>query len=271
MKNLTCCCILCKKEFDVKNFKNHFIKAHIKKGNDDNIKAAKLGNISLQKINKERELFRIEQYNKNPSKCQNCGCDIPYKKRHNKFCSSSCSATYNNKRRETRSEESRKKTVDSLRKRIYPIYPIYPKTKISYCKTCGCVIKHTGKYCDKCRSKVFSEYGKKLAALTIKRSKDEISLYDLCDEHFSSVRHNEPIVNGWDADIIIDDNKTAILWNGPWHYKEMPLSNHSLKQVQNRDAIKTKELTNAGWKVIVYEDRQFTPEEAFDNLLKRVD
>ena len=147
----------------------------------------------------------------------------------------------------------------------------YPKTKISYCKSCGSVIKNTSKYCVKCRSEIFSKTGKNLAQLTIKRSKDEISLYNLCNERFSSVRHNEPIVNCWDADIIIDDIKTAILWNGPWHYKQLPLSNHSLKQVQNRDAIKTKELTNAGWKVIVYEDRNFTPEEAFVNLLKRVD
>jgi G:T-mismatch repair DNA endonuclease (very short patch repair protein) len=111
-----------------------------------------------------------------------------------------------------------------------------------------------------------SKGGRESARKQIKRSKDEIALYDLCNAHFRSVRHNEEIVDGWDADIIIDDIQTAILWNGPWHYQDMPLSNHSLKQVQKRDEIKTSRLQNAGWNVIVYEDRYYTPEGAFKEL-----
>jgi len=74
-------------------------------------------------------------------------------------------------------------------------------------------------------------------------------------------------VDGWDADVIIDDLKFAVLWNGPWHYRQMPLNNHSLIQVQTRDRIKIKTLSNNGWTVLVFEDRHFTPITAFQNIL----
>jgi intein/homing endonuclease len=51
----------------------------------------------------------LEKYNKNPTLCKQCGTALEYKRRTQKFCSSSCSSTYNNlkgvigskKRRET--------------------------------------------------------------------------------------------------------------------------------------------------------------------------
>ncbi|HEC64608.1 MAG TPA: HNH endonuclease, partial [bacterium] len=36
-------------------------------------------------------------YNKNPNLCTQCEDRLSYAKRHNKFCSSSCAATFNNK------------------------------------------------------------------------------------------------------------------------------------------------------------------------------
>ena len=42
---------------------------------------------------------RIMAYNKNPKVCIECGKTIDYKNRRNTFCSSGCSATYNNKKR----------------------------------------------------------------------------------------------------------------------------------------------------------------------------
>ena len=35
-----------------------------------------------------------------------------------------------------------------------------------------------------------------------------------------NVKHNEAIFNGWDADVIIEDIKLAVLWNGKWHYEK---------------------------------------------------
>ena len=69
---------------------------------------------------------------------------------------------------------------------------------------------------------------------------------ELCEKHFKNVKHNEQLFNGWDADVIIEDIKVAILWNGPWHYRKL-FKSHKLKQIQNRDKIKVKEIENFGY------------------------
>ena len=81
--------------------------------------------------------------------------------------------------------------------------------------------------------------------------------------------HNECLFNGWDADIIIKELKLAILWNGSWHYREMNFNNHSLKQVQNRDRIKLKEIKKLGWKFIIVKDydSKIKPVSAYKNIL----
>lgn len=44
--------------------------------------------------------IKVIDYSAAPNKCINCGISIiDFKKRHNKFCTQSCSATYNNKKR----------------------------------------------------------------------------------------------------------------------------------------------------------------------------
>ena len=58
--------------------------------------AGKLGAIASLKTHNEQKQKRIEEYNLNPTKCKNCGKDLDYKHRHNKFCSHSCSASFNN-------------------------------------------------------------------------------------------------------------------------------------------------------------------------------
>lgn len=169
-------------------------------------------------------------------------------------------------------------------KRIKKIKPISlfvqlsPKTycKVSYCSVCNCVIRNSNKRtCSVEHTKIArnlgaSKGGKLSASIQVKRSKDEILLYELLASKFKNVSHNEPIFNGWDADIILNDHKTAIMWNGPWHYKEMKISNHSLKQVQNRDSIKAKEILALGWKLFVFEDREYSPQTAFDFVLSNL-
>ena len=148
----------------------------------------------------------------------------------------------------------------------------FPHTKISSCIICNKYFAYVKKLVKCCSpeclsaSKKFNgrKGGKISSGKKLKRSKDEIKLYDLCKSHFNKVTHNECLFNGWDADILIYDIKTAILWNGAWHYKEMPGLTHSLKQVKNRDSIKIKEIENQGWKCIIFEDRYYTPQQAFD-------
>lgn len=88
-------------------------------------------------------------------------------------------------------------------------------------------------------------------------------------KHFN-VSHNIPIANGWDADILLNDYKIAILWNGPWHYKEMNIGNHSLKQVVSRDILKIIEFEKIGWNILIYQDNQFTPETALVDILLKI-
>lgn len=86
-----------------------------------------------------------------------------------------------------------------------------------------------------------------------KRSKNEIYFYELCNNMFDNVLNNKPFFNGWDADIIIEDYKIAVLWNGPWHYKKIK-EKHSVEQVQNRDKIKILEIQKAGYTPYIIKD-----------------
>ena len=58
--------------------------------------AGKLGYKKSQITQQKQKQQRIDDYNKNPNLCLYCGKPIVYDKRHNKFCNSSCAATYNN-------------------------------------------------------------------------------------------------------------------------------------------------------------------------------
>jgi len=59
--------------------------------------AGKIGAVITSKLQKQRKQQRINEYNKQPTVCNYCGKALPYKKRHDKFCNHSCSASSNNK------------------------------------------------------------------------------------------------------------------------------------------------------------------------------
>jgi hypothetical protein len=86
-----------------------------------------------------------------------------------------------------------------------------------------------------------------------RRSKNEKMFADLCTEYFRNVQCNKKMFNGWDADIVLDDVKIAILWNGKWHYEKIT-AKHSVEQVQNRDRIKMQEIEKAGYVPYVIKD-----------------
>jgi hypothetical protein len=126
----------------------------------------------------------------------------------------------------------------------------------SHCKMCGTKIKkNKWGFCGSClRANLPLELKAVLAKAGIKgsknnhhsarRSKNEIYFAELCASKFN-VKLNEPMFNGWDADVILDDQKVAVLWNGVWHYKQ--IGNSRLQQIQNRDKIKIGEIEKAGY------------------------
>lgn len=77
---------------------------------DNALKAQKL---AVDALKKSKKLIRDEYY-KSPNKCIQCNCDLNFYKRKNKFCGSSCSATYNNSKREGHKQETKDKIAKSL-------------------------------------------------------------------------------------------------------------------------------------------------------------
>ena len=274
-------CLECRAVKSAKGIVTHHIISHTEEGNkkhkETSEKSAKLGGKAIAAKCKKETEEKIYLYTKNPKVC-GCGQKVSFEKRNNRFCSQSCAAHFSNSRK---SNEQISKRLSSLRKTLkhkQESGKLQKMCKISFCVECGILIRNKNvKTCSKecstqLRIKIGTHAGKSSASKRKdqRRSKDEIKLYNLCSEYFTSITHNDnSIANGWDADILIYDHNVAIMWNGPWHYKEMGFSNHSLKQVQNRDQIKIKEFEKVGWTVEIFEDRYYTPESAFNALKKK--
>jgi hypothetical protein len=139
------------------------------------------------------------------------------------------------------------------------------------CIICGTDIVgvKTRKYCDDCLSNIRSESARHSILLQgeLRRSKNEIYFAELCTNYFGAdnIKTNTPMFDGWDADIIIEKLKVAILWNGKWHYEKITLK-HSVAQVQNRDRIKLEKIKAYNYIPYVIKDlgkfnKQFVYEE----------
>lgn len=105
-------------------------------------------------------------------------------------------------------------------------------------------------HCKKCKCR---KGGLESAKKQVRRSKSEIYFSNLCKEKFEVVKTNEQIFNGWDADVIIEDFKIAVLWNGPWHHRKCN-KKHSVKQVKNRDKIKIDQIKKCGYIPYIIDD-----------------
>lgn len=80
--------------------------------------------------------FSIYTKRKHSSKhCLNCGKEL--RNGQNKFCSSSCSATYNNKKRGSRSQETKERISNSQKQYLISQGKIPNKIKIIKCECCG--------------------------------------------------------------------------------------------------------------------------------------
>jgi hypothetical protein len=149
---------------------------------------------------------------------------------------------------------------------------LYNGILIRNCPKCSIPLKYTtfvslhrstfnNSICKKCRKQIqlenghFTKMGQNSARTQSqnRRSKNEIAFADLCKTRFNGVLTNNQMFNGWDADVILPNEKIAILWNGKWHYEKLT-NNHSVIQVQNRDKIKLDEITKFGYIPYVIKD-----------------
>jgi len=178
-----------------------------------------------------------------------------FPKKDKYYCSKDCanSRTWNNK--------------DKVNKSIANKKNVKPKVNI-ICKNCNCNFKvsygkRQQRFCSRSCAATWRNINLGVGRIgglasakkqsKKRRSKNEIYFFELCGGEFSLVKHNEALFNGWDADVIIEDYKIAVLWNGKWHYEKIT-KKHSVKQVQNRDKIKINEIINCGYKPYVVKD-----------------
>lgn len=250
-------CKYCNKEFESKKERGlHQRLCKSRPDYEEQIEKRRNGARITSKYNFGKQLVKHITFKVKCLKCEtefevSCTESEYNKNRYRHYCSRACANSH------TISEETKQKIANTLTK---------PK-KIKICKDCGLEISYKATYCKNCANKHHNEFiseesrlklsnaGKHSAEIQsdIRRSKNEIDFYNLCYEQFNSVRHNEPIFNGWDADIIIDDIKVAVLWNGPWHYKKIT-EQHSVEQVQNRDKIKINEIKKYGYIPYIIKD-----------------
>ena len=244
------------------------------------------------KNNAEKYNERLKRYYETPKLCKHCTQPLDYKLRKNKYCNHICSASHTNKTRILTGYTSKGKTknVNCIKCNLITTIGInasalkavcadcknkyiYPATLVN-CASCNTLFtSHRGKktcsvLCMRQRQQLGAiNGGKKSAAIQSqnRRSKNEIHFAELCKDSFVNVLTNEPMFNGWDADIILPDYKIAIMWNGAWHYKKIT-KKHSVEQVQNRDKIKLREIEQVGYipyiiKDLGIENREFVIEQ----------
>ncbi len=78
--------------------------------NQTKVRAGKKG---AQKVKEKWNKIK-EEYRKDPTLCKECDEPLEYSRRDKKFCSRSCSATYNNRKRGSLKEQTKKKISNSI-------------------------------------------------------------------------------------------------------------------------------------------------------------
>lgn len=138
--------------------------------------AGRLGGLASAILMKELRESNIRAYNSSPSKCKNCGKPMEYDKRHNRFCSRNCAATYNNLNKaatikkcnrcgaEYESRSGNRRYCDKCSHQSVYIEPDTKKHKsykgdwiISQCLNCGKQLKRKWE-CLYCNAKCQKEY-----------------------------------------------------------------------------------------------------------------
>lgn len=209
---------------------------------------------SSSKLEKE---CKVEEWVSEKHVCECCGKVMTQYYGSGRFCSRECA---NSKKH---SEETKEKIRNSMNASAALNYHSSAVERYYHnprrCKICNSIIPYENRNrctcSDTCLAIRYHDAGVTAAKLLCKRSKNEIEFFNLCEKHFGEgkVFHNLPIFNGWDADIIIPQVNIAVLWNGPWHYIKL-MESHNLKQVQNRDYMKIKEIKKCGYTPYIIKD-----------------
>ena len=190
--------------------------------------------------------------------CKNCNTPT-YKsksdllKNKNHFCCHKCSSCYYNSLRTPMKEEQKMKISNTLKNK-------YPSTN-SYCIICKKHFKGTFKGKKTCSVNCLKlrqiENGKNwINNSTVNRrgrSRNEGYFAKLIKNDISNVITNKRMFNGFDADIILLDQKIAIHWNGPFHYRQIFTEEH-FNNIKHRDELRYEEIKKCGFTNYIIND-----------------
>lgn len=151
-KSPLCSCVICHKINSAKGIHSHYL-LHDAERKSQHAAIAKLARSKFQHPNVSNKHKKIAEYFKHPSKCIECEAPISYDYRNiAKFCSRSCSAKFNNKKR----NESGWRHTDSARCSISNAATGTTRkkfTRVSQCINCQKWHPGTRKTCSpQCRS-----------------------------------------------------------------------------------------------------------------------
>lgn len=153
-------CLECKAVKSAKGLFTHFIINHTEEGKKkhrETVQAAsKLGGKAIAAKLRTKKKEHISSYQEEPSLCEQCNIILPFNKRHNKFCSRSCSAKHTNTHRDPvcyiKSSETLKETLANKIR-----VPRLQYTKLKQCPICKKLHPRSGKTCsDECKSILLS-------------------------------------------------------------------------------------------------------------------
>jgi len=186
--------------------------------------------------------------------CKRCGISFKPIKSRIIFCSRKCSAPRSIECRQNISNTNKQlqdKTCKFCNIQFRP-----KRMKTLYCsKKCAANYNKTNiEFMERARHN--GQIGGRISAKSQqRRSKNEIFFAELCEDFFGKddIQCNNPIFQGWDADVIILSKKMAVLWNGQWHYKQI-MKSQSLAQVQSRDKIKYDTIIRCGYTPFIIKD-----------------
>ena len=144
-----CSCVVCRKEFSTKGFHTHYQRIHENSQSNYKNKTEKAVIASREKAYSLRTT-RINKYNETPKYCQYCNEPIPFDKRINTYCSSSCAAHKSN-----RDKDYTKIRTGPPKGYVNKSYT--PKTNVKQCVICEKFHGKTGRTCSSdCKSKLLS-------------------------------------------------------------------------------------------------------------------
>lgn len=165
-----CSCVVCKQLKTAKGIHSHYIVSHTEEGKARNRKNRLAGGLKGASVVKQNAQKLQDQYLKEPNKCEQCDTNLTYAQRHNRFCSSTCSALlHNNKRKGTTRPLIVRDKISSSVRNFLTHNPRPQYSKVSFCCECGSVIRN--KIVRTCSPKCKSTLLSKMVLDRIKRDK----------------------------------------------------------------------------------------------------